>query len=115
MKLWISPRVTDTAQTSTDTVPTVDAMDPTENSTSAGTPLATQNAPVQVIERVKALKGRRDSALVEAALGELKRAADSDTNLMPVLIDAARAYVTMGEICDVLRESWGVWRESPVF
>jgi methylmalonyl-CoA mutase N-terminal domain/subunit len=67
------------------------------------------------IERVKALKGRRDSALVEAALGELKRAADSDTNLMPVLIDAARAYVTMGEICDVLRESWGVWRETPVF
>jgi methylmalonyl-CoA mutase, N-terminal domain len=67
------------------------------------------------IERVKALKGRRDSALVEVALGELKRAADSDTNLMPVLIDAARTYVTMGEICDVLRESWGVWRETPVF
>ena len=67
------------------------------------------------IARVKALKGRRDSALVEAALGELKRAADSDTNLMPVLIDAARAYVTMGEMCDVLRESWGVWRETPVF
>jgi methylmalonyl-CoA mutase N-terminal domain/subunit len=67
------------------------------------------------IERVKALRGRRDSALVEAALGELKRAAGSDTNLMPVLIDAARAYVTMGEMCDVLREIWGVWRETPVF
>jgi methylmalonyl-CoA mutase N-terminal domain/subunit len=70
----------------------------------------------QQIERVKALRGRRDSAAVESALGALKAAAArEDVNLMPVILDAARAYVTMGEMCDVWREVWGVWRETPVF
>jgi methylmalonyl-CoA mutase, N-terminal domain len=70
----------------------------------------------QQIERVKALRGRRDSAAVEAALGALKAAsARDDVNLMPVILDAARAYVTMGEMCDVWREVWGTWRETPVF
>ena len=65
---------------------------------------------------VKALRGRRDSAAVEAALARLKRDAESEkTNLMPAIIDASRAYVTMGEMCDSLREVWGVWRETPVF
>ncbi len=70
----------------------------------------------QQIERVKALRGRRDSAKVEAALAALKAAsARDDVNLMPVIVDAARVYVTMGEMCDVWREVWGVWRETPVF
>jgi hypothetical protein len=34
---------------------------------------------------------------------------------MPVIVDAARDYVTMGEMCDAWREVWGVWRETPVF
>ena len=38
-----------------------------------------------------------------------------DVNLMPAIVDAARDYVTMGEMCDALREVWGVWRETPVF
>jgi methylmalonyl-CoA mutase N-terminal domain/subunit len=68
------------------------------------------------IERVQALRARRDSAAVESALARLKQeAAEADTNLMPAIIDASRAYVTMGEMCDALRESWGVWRETPVF
>jgi methylmalonyl-CoA mutase N-terminal domain/subunit len=68
------------------------------------------------IERVQALRARRDSAAVESALSRLKQgAAEADTNLMPAIIDASRAYVTMGEMCDALRESWGVWRETPVF
>jgi methylmalonyl-CoA mutase N-terminal domain/subunit len=67
------------------------------------------------IERVKALKGRRDSAAAEAALSELKRAASGEANLMPPIITAARAQVTMGEMCDAWREVWGIWRESPVF
>ena len=70
----------------------------------------------QQIARVKALRGRRDSANVEAALAALKAASAQDNvNLMPVILDAARAYVTMGEMCDVWREVWGVWRETPVF
>ena len=68
------------------------------------------------IDRVQALRARRDSAAVETALASLKEAAAKDgTNLMPLLIDAARDYVTMGEMCDALREVWGVWRETPVF
>jgi methylmalonyl-CoA mutase N-terminal domain/subunit len=68
------------------------------------------------IERVQALRGRRDSAAVEAALARLKQAAARDRdNLMPPLVDAAKAYVTLGEMCDALREAWGTWTETPVF
>jgi methylmalonyl-CoA mutase, N-terminal domain len=68
------------------------------------------------IERVQALRARRDNAAAEAALARLKaEAADEDRNLMPAIIDASRAYVTMGEMCDALREVWGTWRETPVF
>jgi len=68
------------------------------------------------IERVRALRGRRDSAAVEAALARLKQAAARDVdNLMPPLVEAAKAYVTLGEMCDALRETWGTWTETPVF
>jgi methylmalonyl-CoA mutase, N-terminal domain len=68
------------------------------------------------IGRVQALRARRDSGAVETTLGALKAAAAQDgVNLMPLIIDAARAQVTMGEMCDALREVWGVWRETPVF
>jgi methylmalonyl-CoA mutase, N-terminal domain len=68
------------------------------------------------IERVQALRGRRDSAAVEASLARLKEAAArEDENLMPLLIEASRAYATLGEMCDALRETWGTWRETPVF
>jgi methylmalonyl-CoA mutase, N-terminal domain len=68
------------------------------------------------VDRVQALRARRDSAAVEASLTALKQgAARDDVNLMPLIVDASRAYVTMGEMCDGLREVWGVWRETPVF
>jgi methylmalonyl-CoA mutase N-terminal domain/subunit len=68
------------------------------------------------IERVQAVRARRDASNVEAALARLKAdAAVDDHNLMPSIVDAARVYVTMGEMCDALREVWGVWRETPVF
>ncbi len=68
------------------------------------------------VERVQALRARRDSAAVEAALARLREdAAHEDRNLMEPIMDASRAYVTMGEMCDALREVWGVWRETPVF
>ena len=67
------------------------------------------------IDRVRALRARRDSAAVERELARLKSAAAGDENLMPIILDAARAYVTMGEMCDAWREVWGVWRETPVF
>ncbi len=68
------------------------------------------------IERVRALRGRRDSAAVESALSRLKQAAArEDDNLMPPLVEASKAYVTLGEMCDALREVWGTWTETPVF
>jgi methylmalonyl-CoA mutase N-terminal domain/subunit len=68
------------------------------------------------IERVQSLRAERDSAKVEAVLARLKEdSSRDDRNLMPPLLDAARAYVTMGEICDAWREVWGTWRETPVF
>jgi methylmalonyl-CoA mutase N-terminal domain/subunit len=67
------------------------------------------------IARVKALRDRRDSAEVERTLARLKQGAERDENLMPLLVEASRAYVTMGEMCDALRETWGTWRETPVF
>jgi methylmalonyl-CoA mutase N-terminal domain/subunit len=70
----------------------------------------------QQIDRVRALRAKRDSAAVEAALARLKEdAARADRNLMQPILDAARVYVTMGEMCDAFREVWGVWRETPVF
>jgi methylmalonyl-CoA mutase, N-terminal domain len=68
------------------------------------------------IERVQAVRERRDSTAAEAALARLKEdAAHEDRNLMEPILDGARAYVTMGEMCDALREVWGTWRETPVF
>jgi methylmalonyl-CoA mutase, N-terminal domain len=70
----------------------------------------------QQIARVQAVRGRRDSGTVEAALGRLKEdAAHEGRNLMPPIVDASKAYVTMGEMCDALRDVWGIWRETPVF
>jgi methylmalonyl-CoA mutase, N-terminal domain len=68
------------------------------------------------IDRVQALRARRDAAAVESALARLREdAAHDDRNLMEPIMDAARAHVTMGEMCDALRDVWGVWRETPVF
>jgi methylmalonyl-CoA mutase, N-terminal domain len=67
------------------------------------------------IARVQALRARRDGAGAEAAIARLKQAAEGDENLMPLIVDAARAHVTMGEMCDAFREVWGTWRETPVF
>jgi len=68
------------------------------------------------IERVQALRAGRNAAAASAALARLKEdAAHEGRNLMPPIVEAARAYVTMGEMCDALREVWGIWRETPVF
>jgi methylmalonyl-CoA mutase N-terminal domain/subunit len=68
------------------------------------------------VDRVQALRARRDAAAVEESLARLKRdAAEDGLNLMPAIIDASKAYATMGEMCEALREVWGTWRETPVF
>jgi methylmalonyl-CoA mutase N-terminal domain/subunit len=68
------------------------------------------------VDRVQALRSRRDAAAVQESLARLKReAAEDGVNLMPAIIDASKAYATMGEMCEALREVWGTWRETPVF
>ena len=58
-----------------------------------------------------ARRGGRDGAAVEAALARMVQAARSGENMVPPMLDAVRAEATLGEICDALREEWGVYRE----
>ena len=67
------------------------------------------------VARVRALREKRDSTAAESALARLREGAEGDENLMPLIVDASRAYVTLGAMCDALRDVWGVWRETPVF
>jgi len=67
------------------------------------------------VDRVKAVRSERSQAAVDAALAGLSRAAATDENVMPHLVECARAYASEGEICDALRAEWGVYRETPVF
>ena len=53
-------------------------------------------------------------AAVAAALDRLRSAARTTEPLMPILLDAVRAYATLGEMCDALREIWGEHVETPV-
>jgi methylmalonyl-CoA mutase N-terminal domain/subunit len=67
------------------------------------------------IAKLAANKAARDNALVASTLAELKAAALTDRNLMPLLLDAARARISEGEIVHALQEVWGDYRETPVF
>ncbi|HET9163989.1 MAG TPA: methylmalonyl-CoA mutase family protein [Solirubrobacterales bacterium] len=66
-------------------------------------------------DRLATTRARRDGAAVERALVELKRAAATDANLMPPIIEAARARATEGEMVSALQEVFGTYTESPVF
>ena len=64
------------------------------------------------VQKLERLRRERDNAAVERGLQALRQAAESDTNLMPPILDAVRAYATLGEMCDVLRGVFGVYEES---
>ena len=66
------------------------------------------------IDRLKALKERRDNDEVGRCLEKLKRAARDDENTMYPILDAVRAYATVQEISDALKEVFGDYRETPV-
>jgi methylmalonyl-CoA mutase N-terminal domain/subunit len=68
------------------------------------------------IGRLQAVRARRDGALVERTLTVLReRAARSDANLMPALLECARAHATEGEIVRALQDVFGKYTETPVF
>jgi len=63
-------------------------------------------------EKLSLLRASRSSAEVAAALDQVRGAAQGDANLMPPIVDAVRAMVTLGEISDVLRDVWGTYDAS---
>ncbi|HZU83652.1 MAG TPA: methylmalonyl-CoA mutase family protein, partial [Polyangiaceae bacterium] len=65
----------------------------------------------QQIERVRTTRSQRDAARAKQALEAVRRAAATDENLVPPILDAVRAHVTLGEVCDVFREVFGVHRD----
>ncbi len=69
-------------------------------------------------ERLAQVRGRRDPAAVDQALAALREVAaapaDPARNLMPPILDAVRAYATLGEICGLLREVWGEYQPPTV-
>jgi len=67
---------------------------------------------VAQIEKLRALKEERDEQKVKDTLGRLREAAQGTENLMPPILEAVKAYATLGEICDVLREVFGEYQPS---
>ncbi|MCK4478743.1 methylmalonyl-CoA mutase family protein [Candidatus Bathyarchaeota archaeon] len=65
----------------------------------------------QQVATLQKLRRERNNAKVEQALGKLHDAADKDQNLMPIIIEAVKAYATIGEICGVLRKVYGEYKE----
>jgi methylmalonyl-CoA mutase N-terminal domain/subunit len=84
---------------------------------SAGIPTLTIDADVErrQRQRLAEVKAERDPARVERALNAIRVAASEPSNLMPPIIEAAKAYATEQEICDVLRSVFGSHTDTPVF
>jgi methylmalonyl-CoA mutase N-terminal domain/subunit len=66
------------------------------------------------VEKLQRLKARRDAEAVRQSLAALRRGAEGEDNLMPLILEAVRRCVTLGEICRVLREVFGEHRETIV-
>jgi methylmalonyl-CoA mutase N-terminal domain/subunit len=66
------------------------------------------------VERVREVRSKRDAAKWSKAVSELGKAARSNENLMPYILDAVRAYATEGEIMGKLVEAWGLYTEEAV-
>jgi methylmalonyl-CoA mutase, N-terminal domain len=66
-------------------------------------------------ERLAELRSRRDAADVARRLDEVRRAAGSDANLLYPLREALRALATVGEVCDALRDVWGVYKPPEIY
>ncbi|SDM71755.1 methylmalonyl-CoA mutase, N-terminal domain [Halogranum gelatinilyticum] len=64
------------------------------------------------VEAVEAVRERRDSEAVEAALDDLRAAAEGDGNVLPPIVDAVKAYATVGEICNVMRDVFGEYQQG---
>ena len=66
------------------------------------------------LAKLEALRRTRDNGRVQRTLDRLRSAAATPENLMPPILDAVRAYATLGEMCDALRDAWGEYEEVPI-
>ncbi|WP_298402214.1 methylmalonyl-CoA mutase family protein [uncultured Chloroflexus sp.] len=66
------------------------------------------------LERLNRVRRERDQELVARRLAELRAAAQGNENMMPAILNCVRAYCTLGEMCDVLREVFGVYQQDTV-
>jgi methylmalonyl-CoA mutase N-terminal domain/subunit len=73
-----------------------------------------ESAGERQLAKLAELKRTRDNDAVRRTLELLKAGAAKRVNTMPLLLDAVRAYATVGEMCDALREVWGEYEETPV-
>jgi methylmalonyl-CoA mutase N-terminal domain/subunit len=64
--------------------------------------------------RLEDLKKTRDNDHVGRTLDDLRETARGTGNTMPAIIECVRAYATVGEMCDALRDVWGEYEEVPV-
>ena len=65
--------------------------------------------------RLEELRKKRDNMKVKKCLDELKEVSQSKENVMPLIMEAARAYASLGEICGAMKEIFGIYREPPIF
>jgi methylmalonyl-CoA mutase N-terminal domain/subunit len=70
---------------------------------------------VAQVRELAARRAGRDQAAADAAIASMLAAARSGANMIPAMLDAARAEATLGEICGALREEWGGYFEAPAF
>ena len=66
------------------------------------------------LDSLRRVKGSRDTTAVRQSLAELRRAAATDENLMPFLLACVKAYATLGEVCEELKQVFGAY-EEPVY
>jgi methylmalonyl-CoA mutase N-terminal domain/subunit len=73
-----------------------------------------ESAADKQLAKLEALRKTRDNERVARTLDALRAAARSTANVVPPILDAVRAYATVGEMCDALREVWGEYEEVPI-
>ena len=73
-----------------------------------------ETAAERQLAKVDRLRRTRSKVVVTRALDRLRKAASGAENTMPALLDAVRAYATVGEMCDALRDIWGEHQEQAI-
>ena len=85
-----------------------------DDNTPIGTLYIDESAAERQLATLDRVRKTRDNGRVRTALEALQEGAQGSANTMPLLIEAVRAYATVGEMCDALRHVWGEYEETPI-